>query len=91
MGDKTSGFPKHVFIIILSEFCERFSYYGLRTVLIIYLTQFVKINANTATAYYHAFTMVCYFTPILGAIISDGYIGQFRTIFIFPLFMELEN
>ena len=73
-------FPKHVFLIILNEFCERFSYYGLRTVLIIYLTKFIKINDNTATAYYHAFTMICYFTPVVGAIISDGYIGQFRTI-----------
>ena len=73
-------FPKHVILIILNELCERFSYYGLRTVLILYLTQFIKINDNTATAYYHAFTMICYFTPVIGAIISDGYIGKFRTI-----------
>ena len=74
------GFPKQVFLIILNEFCERFSYYGLRTVLIIYLTKFISVPDNTATAYYHAFTMICYFSPILGAIISDGYIGKFRTI-----------
>jgi solute carrier family 15 oligopeptide transporter 1 len=78
--EKKEPFPKHVFLIILSEFCERFSYYGLRTILILYFTQFIKISENDATAYFHAFTMICYFTPILGAILSDGYIGQFKTI-----------
>ena len=75
LNNKT-GFPKCVFLIISSEFCERFSYYGLRTVLIIYLTQFININSNTATAYYHAFIMVCYITPIVAAVISNGYIGK---------------
>jgi solute carrier family 15 oligopeptide transporter 1 len=75
-----SKFPKGVFLIILNEFCERFSYYGLKTILIIYLTKFLLLNDNTATGIYHAFAMLCYFCPLLGAIIADAYIGQYKTI-----------
>lgn len=75
-----ASFPKCIFFIVLNEFCERFSFYGLRTILIIYLTQFIKMNDNSATALFHGFTMLCYFTPILGAILADGYIGLYRTI-----------
>jgi hypothetical protein len=73
-------YPKIVLLIILNEFCERFSYYGLRTVLYLFLTEFLSIDKDTATAIYHAFTVVCYFSPIMGAIIADGYIGLYKTI-----------
>lgn len=59
-------YPKVVFLIILTELCERFSFYGLRTVLYIYFTEFISLSSNTATACYHAYSMICYFTPILG-------------------------
>lgn len=77
---KKEKYPKIVFLIILNEFCERFSYYGLRTVLFIYLTGFIHIESGTATAIYHSFTVLCYFSPLLGAIVADGYIGLYRTI-----------
>jgi solute carrier family 15 oligopeptide transporter 1 len=73
-------YPKIVFLIILNEFCERFSYYGLRTVLFLYLTQFIGLPEDSATAIYHAFTMLCYFSPLMGAILADGFIGLYRTI-----------
>ena len=60
------GYPKIVFLIILNEFCERFSFYGLKTVLYIYFTDFIKLDKDTATAIYHAYSMFCYFTPIIG-------------------------
>jgi len=70
-------YPKIVFLIILTEFCERFSYYGIRTVLYIYLTSFIKQSKDTATVIYHAFTVICYFTPLFGAILA----GIFKLIF----------
>ncbi|CAF0910291.1 unnamed protein product [Brachionus calyciflorus] len=73
-------YPKTVFLIILSEFCERFSYYGIRTVLFLYLTNFIKVEQHAATALYHAFTVICYFTPVFGAILADGYLGLYKTI-----------
>lgn len=91
-SDQTSPkakYPKIVFLIIINEFCERFSFYGFRTVLYIFFTSFLKIEENTATALYHAFTMLCYFTPILGAILADGYIGLYRTIISLSVFYAL--
>lgn len=82
----SNKYPKIVFLIIINEFCERFSYYGFRTVLYIFFTSFLKIEKNTATAIYHAFTMLCYFTPILGAVIADGYIGLYKTILSLSIF-----
>jgi dipeptide/tripeptide permease len=79
-------YPKIVFLIILNEFCERFSYYGIRTVLYIFLTNFLHIQKDSATAVYHAFTVVCYFSPVAGAIIADGYIGLYRTILYISCF-----
>lgn len=77
---KKEKYPYVVFLIIVNEFCERFSFYGMRTILFIYFTQFIKMNENTATAVYHAYSSLCYFTPILGAIIADGFIGLYSTI-----------
>ena len=73
-------FPKHIILIILNQFFERFSFFGLRTILIIYFTQFIKTGDNTAVAYFHAFSMLCCFASLLGALLSDGYIGQYKTI-----------
>ena len=78
--DSNGKYPKIVMLIILNEFCERFSYYGLRTVLYIFLSKFLALDANTALLIYHLFTVICYFTPILGAILADGYIGLYKTI-----------
>ena len=73
-------YPKIVFLIIINEFCERFSYYGFKAVLYIYFTKFLNIESSTATALYHAFAMLCYSTTILGAMLADGYIGLYKTI-----------
>ena len=83
---KKDPYPKIVFLIIINEFCERFSFYGFRTVLFIFLTQFLKIEKHTATALYHAFAMICYFTPIFGAILADGFIGMYYTIVFLSIF-----
>jgi solute carrier family 15 oligopeptide transporter 1 len=78
-------FPKHIILIILNQFCERFSFFGLRTILIIYFTQFLKTSDNTAVAYFHTFSMIGCFASLLGAFISDGYIGQYKTILYLSL------
>ncbi|NXY19260.1 S15A1 protein, partial [Atrichornis clamosus] len=74
------GFPVSVFFIIINEFCERFSYYGMRAVLVLYFKYFLHWDDNLATAIYHTFVALCYLTPILGAIIADSWLGKFKTI-----------
>uniref|UniRef100_A0A3Q3EVJ4 Solute carrier family 15 member 1b n=1 Tax=Labrus bergylta TaxID=56723 RepID=A0A3Q3EVJ4_9LABR len=62
------------------EFCERFSYYGMRAVLVLYFKYFLKWDDDLATTIYHTFVAFCYLTPILGAIIADSWLGKFKTI-----------
>ncbi|XP_078078860.1 LOW QUALITY PROTEIN: solute carrier family 15 member 1-like [Mustelus asterias] len=75
-----SGFPISIFFIVVNEFCERFSYYGMRAVLVLYFRYFLRWDEDLATAIYHAFVALCYLTPILGAIIADSWLGKFKTI-----------
>lgn len=77
----TRAYPKKVFFIIANEFCERFSYYGLRTVLVLYLTRVLDFSDSNSTITFHLFAMLCYVTPILGAILGDSILGKFKTIF----------
>lgn len=88
---KKKPFPKSVFFIVGNEFCERFSYYGMRTVLTLYLTSQLGMSDSTATIIYHTFVMICYFTPVLGSMLADGLLGKFRTIFYVSLIYALGN
>ncbi|XP_008991684.4 solute carrier family 15 member 1 [Callithrix jacchus] len=74
------GYPLSIFFIVVNEFCERFSYYGMRALLILYFTNFIRWDDNLSTAIYHTFVALCYLTPILGALIADSWLGKFKTI-----------
>ncbi|XP_046886976.1 solute carrier family 15 member 1b [Hypomesus transpacificus] len=74
------GYPISIFFIVVNEFCERFSYYGMRAVLVLYFRFFLKWDDDLATNIYHTFVALCYLTPILGAIVADSWLGKFKTI-----------
>ncbi|NXU48806.1 S15A1 protein, partial [Turnix velox] len=74
------GYPLSIFFIVINEFCERFSYYGMRAVLVLYFKYFLQWDDNLSTAIYHTFVALCYLTPILGALIADSWLGKFMTI-----------
>uniref|UniRef100_A0A3B5MQM3 Solute carrier family 15 member 1a n=1 Tax=Xiphophorus couchianus TaxID=32473 RepID=A0A3B5MQM3_9TELE len=74
------GYPISIFFIIVNEFCERFSYYGMRAVLVLYFKYFLRWDDDLAISIYHTFVAFCYLTPILGAIIADSWLGKFNTI-----------
>ncbi|CAH0716432.1 unnamed protein product, partial [Brenthis ino] len=82
---KKLPYPKAVGFIITNEFCERFSYYGMRTILSLYLRDKLGYGDDSATVVYHVFTMFAYFFPLIGAMIADGWLGRFRTIFYLSL------
>ncbi|GAB6025397.1 hypothetical protein CHUAL_011142 [Chamberlinius hualienensis] len=88
---KKKKFPKSVFFIVGNEFCERFSYYGMRAVLILYMTDQLGIDNGTATIIYHTFVMLCYFSPIGGAWLADSWLGKFRTIFYVSILYAFGN
>ncbi|XP_050514440.1 solute carrier family 15 member 1-like isoform X3 [Diabrotica virgifera virgifera] len=74
------AYPIAVFCIIATEFCERFAFSGLRTILSLYLRNILLFSENISTLIYHIFIMVCYIVPLAGAICADAYFGRYSTI-----------
>lgn len=81
--------PKGIPYIIGNELAERFSYYGMKTILVVFMTQYIMsrttgkvdpMSEADATTWYHYFSMANYFFPILGAILSDVLWGKYKTI-----------
>jgi POT family proton-dependent oligopeptide transporter len=80
--------PLGIPYIIGNELAERFSFYGMKGILIIFMTKYLMdangvlapMGKEEATYWYHIFTSVVYFTPLIGAIISDAFLGKYRTI-----------
>jgi len=80
--------PAGIPFIIGNELAERFSYYGMRAILVVFMTQYLMdadgklapMTSNEATAYFHLFVSITYFTPFLGALLADGLLGKYRTI-----------
>lgn len=77
---KKIPYPKSVGFIISNEFCERFNYYGMRTILVLYLNRELGYSKDSSTVIFHIFTMFVYFLCILGAILADSWLGKFKTI-----------
>lgn len=75
-----TNYPLSICFIVVNEFCERFSYYGMKAVLTLYFLSYLHWDKDLSTAIYHAFSGLCYFTPILGALIADSWLGKYRTI-----------
>uniref|UniRef100_A0A915IW46 Uncharacterized protein n=1 Tax=Romanomermis culicivorax TaxID=13658 RepID=A0A915IW46_ROMCU len=79
-------FPKAALFVLGNEFAERFSFYGMRTLLILYFINVHLMQESTAKLVYHLFVAVSYFTPILGSLLADGFLGKYKVIFYFSLF-----
>lgn len=86
-----TGYPSAVWYILGNEFCERFSYYGMHAILVIYLTQMLKMDDDSATAVYHAFNMLCYFSPLFGAMLADSLLGKYKTILYVSIIYAIGN
>lgn len=86
-----TGYPSAVWYILGNEFCERFSYYGMHAILVIYLTQMLKMDDDSATAIYHAFNMLCYFSPLFGAMLADSLLGKYKTILYVSIIYAIGN
>ena len=72
--------PKGLIILFFAEMWERFSYYGMRGILIFYLTQHFLFDDRTAGATYGSYTSLVYLLPLVGGILADRYIGTRKAI-----------
>ncbi|XP_060881257.1 peptide transporter family 1-like isoform X2 [Metopolophium dirhodum] len=82
-------YPKSTWYIVATEFCERFAYFGLRTVLILYLTRILKFSGDESKIIYHSFIFLSYFVSLPCAILADSYWGKFKTILCMSFFYVL--
>lgn len=86
---ETDRMPPGIPFIIGNEAAERFSFYGMRTILVVFMVQYLhlmdgsggrEMSGNQAVEYYHQFASWVYFTPLLGAFLADVFFGKYRTI-----------
>lgn len=78
-------FPSQIKYIVGNEACERYSYYGMRSILTVFMIQVLLFQEAQATSVYHLFAGACYLTPVLGAWISDRILGKYKTILYLSL------
>jgi proton-dependent oligopeptide transporter, POT family len=90
----TDKMPPGIPYIISNEAAERFSFYGMRTILVVFMAKYLWLmdgagatpmsNAE-ATEHYHSFVGWVYFTPLLGALLADIFLGKYRTIILLSI------
>lgn len=81
--------PSCVKNILISEVCERFSYYGLRAILTIYCTDELGWSESEAVSFFFYTSALAYFMPLLGGYVSDTWLGKYLTILSFSLIYVL--
>ncbi len=74
------GHPRGVAVCFLTEMWERFSYYGMRGLLIFYLTQHFLFSDEMAAGIYGAYISLVYITPVVGGIVADRYLGPAKAV-----------
>lgn len=85
-----TGMPPGIPYIVANEAAERFSFYGMKAILVVFMTQYLRARTgelavmapDEAKTYFHAFASAVYAFPALGAIISDAFLGKYRTILL---------
>jgi proton-dependent oligopeptide transporter, POT family len=79
--DKTIfGHPRGLFVLFFAEMWERFSYYGMRALLIFYLTKHWLFSDEKSSVIYGAYTALVYITPVIGGYLADRYLGQRKAV-----------
>jgi len=79
-SEEVVGHPRGLFVLFYAEMWERFSYYGMRALLILYLTKFWLFNDGKANLIYGAYTSLVYITPVLGGYLADRWLGQRKAV-----------
>jgi len=84
-----TGHPKGLYFLFFTEMWERFSYYGMRAIFILFMTRILLLNDADASQIYGSYTGLVYLTPLLGGYLCDKFLGNRRSIVIGGLLMAL--
>ncbi len=83
------GHPKGLYVLFFTEMWERFSYYGMRALLMLYMMHGLHMGSRTSANVYGWYTGLVYLTPILGGYMADRFIGQRKAILVGGVLMAI--
>ena len=89
MTSTTQKHPKGLYVLFATEMWERFNYYGMRAILVLFLTKALVFDKVFASQVYGSYTGLIYLTPLLGGYIADRYWGNNRSIIAGGLVMAI--
>jgi POT family proton-dependent oligopeptide transporter len=81
----TNGMPSGIPFIVGNEAAERFSYYGMKAILTVFMTKYLLMTESTSNEWFHTFGSAVYLMPIFGALLSDIFLSKYRTILYLSL------
>jgi POT family proton-dependent oligopeptide transporter len=84
-----SNHPKGLYLLFVTEMAERFSFYGMRAILILYMTNALFFEMSKASKIYGSYMGLVYLTPLLGGYMADRYWGNRRSIIIGAVLMAV--
>jgi dipeptide/tripeptide permease len=83
------GHPIGLYILFFTEMWERFSYYGMRALLVLYMVNYFKWMQSDASAIYKWYTSLVYLTPLLGGYLADRFLGNKKAVVIGAILMAI--
>ncbi|MDQ3142979.1 MAG: peptide MFS transporter [Bacteroidota bacterium] len=84
-----TGHPRGLYLLFFTEMWERFSYYGMRAILVLFLTKQLMMDKAFSSEIYGSFTGLVYLTPIIGGYMADRYWGNRKSIILGGLLMAV--
>jgi POT family proton-dependent oligopeptide transporter len=78
----SAGHPKGLYVLFFAEAWERFSYYGMRALLVLYLVNQMEFPREEALSIYAMYTGLVYLTPMFGGLLADRYLGGRKAVII---------
>ena len=88
-GPTWFGHPRGLAVLCLTQMWETFSYYGMRALLVYYMTKQLLFTQQNASLIYGVYTAMVFFTPIIGGIVSDRWLGRRRAVLLGGAIMAL--
>src|SRR5210317_763717 len=89
LSNTQKGHPKGLYVLFVTEMWERFSYYGMRAIFILFMTKALLMDKELASTIYGNYTGLVFLTPLIGGYVADRYWGNRKSILWGGLMMAL--
>jgi len=87
--EQNQSHPRGLYLLFFTEMWERFSYYGMRAIFMLFMVNYLMLNSAEASNIYGSYTGLVYLTPLLGGYLSDKFLGNRRSIEIGGILMAI--